>query len=57
MAKVKKELELIGDNLKKDLPLYTIGVVAELMGTTNQTLRLYEKHGLVKPARKNKNRF
>ncbi len=39
------------------MPLYTIGVVSELLGTTNQTLRLYEKHGLIKPFRKNKNRF
>ncbi|MFZ5905783.1 MAG: MerR family transcriptional regulator [Nitrospirota bacterium] len=42
---------------KNEMPLYTIGVVAELVGTTNQTLRIYEKHGLIKPARKNKNRF
>ncbi|MCE5313241.1 MAG: MerR family transcriptional regulator [Nitrospiraceae bacterium] len=42
---------------KKDLPLYTIGVVAELIGITDQTLRLYEKHGLIKPARRNRNRF
>jgi len=27
---------------KKNMPLYTIGVVADLMGTTNQTVRLYE---------------
>jgi len=47
-----------GDKKKKDdLPLYTIGVVSELLGITNQTLRLYEKHGLIKPSRKNKNRF
>lgn len=39
------------------MPLYTIGVAADLIGTTNQTLRLYEKHGLIKPFRKNKNRF
>ena len=39
------------------MPLYTIGVVSELLGITNQTLRLYEKHGLIKPSRKNKNRF
>lgn len=38
-------------------PLYPIGVVAELIGTTDQTLRLYEKHGLIKPARRNKNRY
>ncbi|NWF75616.1 MAG: MerR family transcriptional regulator [Nitrospirae bacterium] len=42
---------------KSEMPLYTIGVVSELLGTTNQTLRLYEKHGLIKPFRKNKNRF
>jgi MerR family transcriptional regulator/heat shock protein HspR len=57
MSKIKKGLEFIEEKVKKDMPLYTIGVVAELMGTTNQTLRLYEKHGLIKPARKNKNRF
>ncbi|NOX21252.1 MAG: MerR family transcriptional regulator [Nitrospirae bacterium] len=39
------------------MPLYPIGVVAELLGTTDQTLRLYEKHGLIKPARRNKNRY
>lgn len=42
---------------KKDIPLYPIGIVAELIGTTEQTLRLYEKHGLIKPARRNKNRY
>ena len=47
-----------GDQKKKDdMPLYTIGVVSELLGITNQTLRLYEKHDLIKPSRKNKNRF
>ena len=38
-------------------PLIPIGIAAELIGTSTQTIRLYEKHGLVKPARKNKNRF
>ena len=57
MEKGKKRLEFAEEKSKKDMPLYTIGVVSELMGTTNQTLRLYEKHGLIKPARKNKNRF
>jgi MerR family transcriptional regulator/heat shock protein HspR len=42
---------------KTDLPVYPIGVVAELLGITDQTLRLYEKHGLIKPARRNKNRY
>ncbi|MGA2192768.1 MAG: MerR family transcriptional regulator [Nitrospirota bacterium] len=42
---------------RSNLPLYPIGIAAELVGTTDQTLRLYEKHGLVTPARRNKNRF
>ncbi|MBF0321304.1 MAG: MerR family transcriptional regulator, partial [Nitrospirae bacterium] len=37
--------------------LYPIGVAAELVGITDQTLRLYERHGLVKPIRKSRNRY
>ena len=51
---MKKELT---EEEKKEMALYPIGIVAELIGTTDQTLRLYEKHGLLKPARRNKNRF
>ena len=47
----------LNDEGKKGKPLYSIGIAAELVGTTDQTLRLYEKHGLVKPARRNKNRY
>jgi MerR family transcriptional regulator/heat shock protein HspR len=47
----------LNEEEKKSLPLYPIGIVAELIGTTDQTLRLYEKHGLISPARRNKNRF
>ena len=42
---------------KRNMALYPIGIVADLIGTTEQTLRLYEKHALIKPARRNKNRF
>ncbi|TAN46095.1 MAG: MerR family transcriptional regulator [Nitrospirae bacterium] len=42
---------------KEAMALYPIGIVAELIGITDQTLRLYEKHGLIKPARRNKNRY
>ncbi|MBF0329311.1 MAG: MerR family transcriptional regulator [Nitrospirae bacterium] len=45
------------DTLKEAMALYPIGIVAELIGITDQTLRLYEKHGLIKPARRNKNRY
>lgn len=54
MGKLKKELS---DQEKKEIPLYPIGIVAELIGTTDQTLRLYEKHGLIQPSRRNKNRY
>jgi len=49
--------ELLGEEGRENLPLYTIGVVAELAGITDQTLRLYEKHGLIKPARRGKDRY
>jgi MerR family transcriptional regulator/heat shock protein HspR len=42
---------------KKNMPLYPISIVADIIGTTEQTLRLYEKHNLIKPARRKKNRF
>ena len=42
---------------KNGMPLYPISIAAELVGTTDQTLRLYEKHGLVSPSRRNKNRY
>ncbi|MEW6571697.1 MAG: MerR family transcriptional regulator [Nitrospirota bacterium] len=53
----KGKAEFIDEKSRNNMPLYTIGVVAELLGTTAQTVRLYEKHGLVNPSRKNKNRF
>jgi MerR family transcriptional regulator/heat shock protein HspR len=34
----------------------SIGVVADLLGVTEQTLRLYESQGLVKPLRRNRER-
>jgi hypothetical protein len=36
---------------------FPIGVVADLLGVTEQTLRLYEWQGLVKPARRNRERY
>lgn len=54
---MKKLLSELTEEEKKDMPLYSIGVVAELIGITDQTIRLYEKHGLIKPSRRNRNRF
>ncbi len=47
----------IAEEDRRKMPLYTIGIVADLLGVTKQTLRLYERHSLIKPLRKNKNRF
>jgi MerR family transcriptional regulator, heat shock protein HspR len=51
---VADSLDVLKD---KDAPLYTMGVAAKLVGTTAQTLRLYEKHGLILPARERRNRL
>ncbi len=40
-----------------DLPVYSIGVVAEHFGVSGQTLRLYESKGLLRPARRNGERY
>ena len=49
--------EEISEKEWQNLPLYPIGVAAELVGTSKQTLRLYENSGLIKPSRRNKNRY
>lgn len=38
-------------------PLYTIGVTARMLKVCLATLRIWEKKGLIKPARLGKNRF
>ncbi len=38
-------------------PLYTIGIVAKLLGVCPATLRIWEKSGLIKPKRLGKNRY
>jgi MerR family transcriptional regulator, heat shock protein HspR len=37
--------------------LYSIGVVAELLKVTDQTLRVYEKNGIITPTRRNRDRY
>lgn len=36
---------------ERDKPLYTIGIVAQMLSIHPQTLRLYEREGLVRPGR------
>ncbi len=38
-------------NMSKDKPLYVISVAAELVDMHPQTLRLYERKGLIEPSR------
>ena len=40
-----------------EAPLFPIGVVAEVLQVTDQTLRVYEKNGIIKPCRRNKDRY
>lgn len=39
------------------LPVFTIGVVADIIGVSVQTLRLWENKGLISPSRKGKDRY
>lgn len=47
----------MGLDSSKDRPLYIISVAAELVNMHPQTLRLYERRGLVAPKRQGKNRL
>jgi len=38
-------------------PVYTIGIAAKLLDVCADTLRIWERKGLIKPARLGKNRF
>ena len=38
-------------------PLFIIGIVANMLGVTPTTLRIWEKKGIIKPQRLGKNRF
>ena len=40
-----------------NLPLYTIGVVAELLGVHPETIRVWERYGVIKPQRRSGRRF
>jgi hypothetical protein len=51
MAVLPKEIE------NPEAPLFPIGVVAELLNVTDQTLRVYEKCGIITPSRRNKDRY
>lgn len=44
-------------DLDADQPLYTIGVVAELLQVHPETLRVWERNGLISPARSNRQRL
>jgi len=47
MVRKKPNIEPI----KKDLPIYPIGVAARLLDVHPRTLRIYEDEGLIKPTR------
>ncbi|NOX19649.1 MAG: MerR family transcriptional regulator [Nitrospirae bacterium] len=41
----------------KKKPLYMISIVAEMLGVHPQTLRMYEREGLIRPKRQNRQRL
>ncbi len=45
------------NDLSSKQALFTIGIVAELVGVTPTTLRIWEKKGLIKPKRRGNNRY
>lgn len=47
-----------GGSPRRDLdkPLYTIGIAADILGTSTRTLMMYEHFGLVAPRRSGNNR-
>jgi len=53
MARKKPQVE----PLRKDLPIYPIGVAAKLLDVHPRTLRIYEDEGLIKPAREGNRRL
>lgn len=53
MARKKKQVE----PLRKDMPVYTIGVASKLLDVHPRTLRIYEDEGLIKPYRQGTRRL
>jgi MerR family transcriptional regulator/heat shock protein HspR len=53
MANKKKPVE----PLRKDMPVYTIGVASQLLDVHPRTLRIYEDEGLIKPHRQGARRL
>lgn len=54
----KNKLKIADGTIKKEeMPVYPIGIAAEMVGITEQTIRLYEKRGLIHPIRRNKHRY
>lgn len=53
MVKKKPSIE----PLKKDMPIYPIGVAAKLLDIHPRTLRIYEEEGLIKPFRQGNRRL
>ncbi|HXX58935.1 MAG TPA: MerR family transcriptional regulator [Thermodesulfovibrionales bacterium] len=53
----KQPLQGLTEQEKKTMALYPIMIASEFLGTTEQTLRVYEHHGLISPSRRGRQRF
>jgi MerR family transcriptional regulator, heat shock protein HspR len=52
-----REKRLLSRDDMEKKPLYTIGVVSDLMGEHPETLRVWERHGLLQPPRRKAQRL
>jgi MerR family transcriptional regulator, heat shock protein HspR len=41
----------MNDNIREDEPCYVISIAAKMLGIHQQTLRYYEREGLIQPSR------
>ncbi|WP_349410593.1 MerR family transcriptional regulator [Pseudalkalibacillus sp. SCS-8] len=46
----------MGDHIRRNMPLFPIGIVKQLTELTARQIRYYEEHGLIMPARSEGNR-
>ncbi len=56
-AEVRRVASVLVEEPGECVAGFPIGVVADLRGVTEQTLRLYASQGLLKPARRSRERF
>ena len=47
----------MAEKLKENLPVFSIGVISELLAVHPETIRVWERYGVIKPQRRSGKRF